>query len=510
MKFALVHLTGRKRGATEYFDRPWLTLGSDPINDVAFSADGSHPVSPLHAELFQTDCDIRLRNRDPEGGTLVNRKPVPETTLHDKDLIQLGPRGPKLRFRIRPEEYAACKLVREILIDALDVAAEAPQDGRGRIRSFVAQLAYDVRHHASRATQVVVSGLLILLLGTIGGAFYYGYTMRLAYERHVAAMLKELESARLTQADLERRTAEERRRMGEGLAAQQAEIARLFALLEAQRRQGASPEELRTLTRRLQALEAERTSAEALIRRYGPAVCFLYLAYGFVEKGQPGVVPSVLVEYMGTGFLIDHRGLIVTNRHITEPWSMDPSGTELVRSGMEPKLVALLAYFPGRTDSHAVTLFRLSDRGDVALARISPVPTGVEPIPLRKPAPKGVAGEAVVVIGYPTGVEGLLARMDDQVATALVKSPGRDLRRLVQDIADRGAVRPLATQGHIGDVLPDRLVYDAQTTGGGSGSPVFNSRGEVIAVNAATMMRFGGASFGVPIGMVLDLLPTDR
>ena len=115
-----------------------------------------------------------------------------------------------------------------------------------------------------------------------------------------------------------------------------------------------------------------------------------------------------------------------------------------------------------------------------------------------------------MVIGYPTGVEGLLARMDDQVATALVKSPGRDLRRLVQDIADRRAVRPLATQGHIGDVLPDRLVYDAQTTGGGSGSPVFNSRGEVIAVNAATMMRFGGASFGVPIGMVLDLLPTDR
>jgi S1-C subfamily serine protease len=39
---------------------------------------------------------------------------------------------------------------------------------------------------------------------------------------------------------------------------------------------------------------------------------------------------------------------------------------------------------------------------------------------------------------------------------------------------------------------------------------VFNSRGEVIAVNAATMTRFGGASFGVPIGMVLDLLPTER
>jgi hypothetical protein len=507
MKFALVHLSGSHRGETQYFDRSWITLGSDPVNDAVFSADGRRPVAPLHAELYEAQCAIHLRNRDPDTGTLVNNKRVTEATLRDNDIIQLGPKGPKLRFRIRPEEYAACKLVQEILQDARDVAAEAQGEGRGTIGSFVAQLAYDVRRHASRATRLIMLGLLVLLMGVTGGTLYYTYTMRQAYESHVGAMLKELESARLSQADLERRTAEERRRLSETLAAHQAETGRMAALLEEQRRRGASPEEIRALTSRLKALEAEMSSAESLIKQHGPAVCFLYIAYGFVEKGKPGIVPSALVEYTGSGFLIDDKGLIVTNRHITEPWAMDPSGTELVKTGMEPKLVTLLAYFPGRPDPHQVSLVRMSDVGDVALGRLSPAPKEIAPIPVRKPGPQGVTGEAVVLLGYPAGIEGVLARMNDQVAEALMKRPGRDLRRLVQDIADQDGIRPLATQGHIGDIVPGRIVYDAQTTGGGSGGPVFNSRGEVIAVNAATMRRFGGASFGVPIGAVLDLLP---
>lgn len=508
MKFSLVHLSGSHRGETQYFDRSWLTLGSSPANDVVFSVDARRPVAPLHAELFQANCDVRLRNRDPEAGTLVNHKPVSEATLNDKDLIQLGPNGPKLRFRIRPEEYAACKLVREILQDARDVAAEGPVDGRGAVGSFLGQFAYDVRHHASRATQVVIAGLLVLLAGVAGGTIYYSYATRQAYEQHVAVLLKELESARQTQADLERKTAEERRRVSETLSAHQTETGGLVAMLEEQRRHGASPEEVRALTQRLKMLEIERSSAETLINRYGPSVCFLYVAYGFIENGIPELVPSVLLENMGTGFVVDNKGLMVTTRHITEPWTMDPSGPEMVKAGLEPKLVTMLAYFPGRPNPHEVSLVRLSDVGDVALGRLSPVPQGITPIPIRKPAPQGVAGEAVVVLGYPVGVEGVLARMDDTVAEALMKKAGHGLRRLVQDIADGGGIRPLATQGHIGDVVPGRIIYDAQTTGGSSGSPVFNSRGEVIAVNAATMIRFRGASFGVPISNVLDLLPS--
>ncbi len=508
MKFALVHLSGQHRGKTQYFDRPCLSLGNALDNDVVFSDDGRHPVAPLHAELYEAECTIHLRNRDPESVTLVNHAPIKETTLHDKDLIQLGPKGPKLRFRIRPEEYSSCKLVKEILQDARDVAAEAQMEGRGTVGSFLGQLAYDVRRHASRATQVVVVALLVLLVGGVGGLSYYSYTTRQAYDRQTADVLKELESARLSQANLERQVAEERQRMAETLNTRQAEIDRLVAMLKEHGRRGAAGEEVHALTHRLKVLEAERTGAEVLINRYGPSVCFLYIASGFVEKDKPGAVPAVLLEYMGTGFLIDAKGLIVTNRHIMEPWAMDPSASKLLQAGMEPKLVTLLAYFPGRPQPYEVALARLSDHADVALGQLSPFPRGIVPIPIRNPAQQGIIGETVVVLGYPVGVEGLLARMDDNVAESLMKKPGHELRRLVQDIADRNGIRPLATQGHIGDVLSDRVVYDAQTTGGASGSPVFNSRGEVIAVNAATMTRFSGASFGVPMGLVLALFPS--
>ncbi|MDD1633958.1 MAG: trypsin-like peptidase domain-containing protein, partial [Methylococcaceae bacterium] len=73
-------------------------------------------------------------------------------------------------------------------------------------------------------------------------------------------------------------------------------------------------------------------------------------------------------------------------------------------------------------------------------------------------------------------------------------------------LARRQLIRPLATQGHLGDILPNRLAYDASTTLGGSGGPVFNQRGKVIGINTAILPEFGGASFGVPISFAGELL----
>lgn len=506
MKFALVHLSGSRRGETHYFEHAHVILGSDPRADVCFPPDNRFPVAPLQAEVFQTDCVIRLRNYEPEARTLVNRVPVDDIVLHDGDLIQLGPKGPRLRFRIRPAEYARCKKIREMLQDAKDVAADGRAAGFPAIRSFIGQLAYEFCRNASLLTQAAVLGLLILLIGLVGGLAYYNYAIQRAYQEHLAVLLKELEASRLSEAELIRRTNEERQRLAETLAAHEAETNRVLALLEEQRQKGAPQQELQALAERLKILETERTTAEALIKRYGPSVCFLYLAYGFTRKGSPEP-PSVLLEYTGTGFLANAEGLMVTNRHITEPWSMDPRGTaDMIKAGLEPKLVALRAYFPGRSEPHEVSLVRFSDRGDVALGRLSPVPEGIAPIPIRRPPPQGIPGEAVVVLGYPAGIEGVLARLEDKRATTILKGADRSLQKLVQDIANQAGIRPLATQGHISDVVPNRIIYDAQTTSGGSGSPVFNRHGEVIAVHSAIMTRFGAIGFGVPVDAVIELL----
>ena len=92
----------------------------------------------------------------------------------------------------------------------------------------------------------------------------------------------------------------------------------------------------------------------------------------------------------------------------------------------------------------------------------------------------------------------------------ILESHGDDSERVTEALSLQGLIRPSTTQGHIGDITGSDIVYDAPTTQGGSGGPVFNKHGEVIAVEYAVLPRFGGNSFGVPIAYALDLLSGRR
>jgi serine protease Do len=114
------------------------------------------------------------------------------------------------------------------------------------------------------------------------------------------------------------------------------------------------------------------------------------------------------------------------------------------------------------------------------------------------------------LIGYPTGVEGILAHIDEPTLKRIAQTAGNDTEGLVQELARRKLIRPLVTQGHLGVVGPDRLVYDAQTTHGGSGGPVFNASGKVIGVNFAILSDFAGSNFAVPISRASKLVAMSR
>jgi S1-C subfamily serine protease len=124
----------------------------------------------------------------------------------------------------------------------------------------------------------------------------------------------------------------------------------------------------------------------------------------------------------------------------------------------------------------------------------------------RRSLAAAISGGPVVLIGYPTGVEGILARIDEPTLKRIAQAVGNNTDDLVQELARRKLIRPLVTQGHLGVVGPDRLVYDAQTTSGGSGGPVFNASGKVIGVNFAILSGFSGSNFAVPISHATNMV----
>ncbi len=126
--------------------------------------------------------------------------------------------------------------------------------------------------------------------------------------------------------------------------------------------------------------------------------------------------------------------------------------------------------------------------------------------------PSSIIGEPVVVLGYPTGVDGLLQRIEDTEKREIQRTHGQSVVEVAIGLAARGLIRPLTTTGTISDALPGRIVHSAQTTEGGSGSPIFDRDSRVIAINSAILatvdgnQSFGGSNFGVPIKVAFELL----
>jgi hypothetical protein len=117
-----------------------------------------------------------------------------------------------------------------------------------------------------------------------------------------------------------------------------------------------------------------------------------------------------------------------------------------------------------------------------------------------------VSGEPIVSMGYATGLAAILARADDQTSQEILTKSGGDVSAVLDALATRNMIRPLVTQGHIGGILSDKIVFDAQTTSGGSGGPLINHQGKVIGVTFAILKGFGGSNFGIPIKFAISLL----
>ena len=230
------------------------------------------------------------------------------------------------------------------------------------------------------------------------------------------------------------------------------------------------------------------------------SICFIVSRYRLSVPGESGS-PTLHYHLFATGFLTSD-GIVVSNRHVMEPWFGDPNAQQLIFHGFRPTRERVLAYFPTLSTPVELSDFVTSTEADVAIAHVK-LPSGAAVSPLRLAQGSGAPGDPVLVIGYPLGVTTMLAK---STALPYELSGLRSDQQQVDRLAQIKLIRPSVTQGHLSDVIGTSLMYDATTAHGSSGGPVLNMRGEVVGVNAALINGFNGTSLGVSVAALQDLL----
>jgi len=193
------------------------------------------------------------------------------------------------------------------------------------------------------------------------------------------------------------------------------------------------------------------------------------------EKSEAGVVrvnvqrpeQVVGVNSVGSGFVFDSNGHIITNAHVVN------NARKIV-----------VTFLDGRSyNAQVVGLDVFTDiaviKADVNKSLLQPLLIG-DSYTLR-------VGEQIAAIGNPFGLSG-------SMTSGIVSQLGR----------------LLPTQNS-GFSIPDVIQTDAAINPGNSGGPLLNMRGEVVGINTAIQSatgEFSGVGFAIPSQTIVKIVPT--
>lgn len=172
--------------------------------------------------------------------------------------------------------------------------------------------------------------------------------------------------------------------------------------------------------------------------------------------------------------------------------------------GMEPVLIRFIGYIPGIVEAFPVELLKASDASDLAVLMCNATVSGLPFLKFSDRTPE--PGDEVIVMGYPTGLRSMLAQTGEGFISELQADENLDFWQVAERLSGSQFIRPLASRGIVGQRSEATVVYDAETTSGGSGGPVLDINGEAIAINTAIIPEYGGSNFGIPADFARRLL----
>jgi S1-C subfamily serine protease len=516
---------------------PEVRLGTDALCEVRFAAQDSPMVAPLHARI--SAVGMKLMVESLQGSVLlVDGVRSDSAELGDGTVLTLGLDGPQVQV-YRLHSRARGRTFAEVVEDA-SLSTRMHRSRMVRAVNFGTQVLKQSLVHGTRGLRLAVMGLGAVVVALVALLLHEIQARKESEARITRAIAENAATTRPeSEAVRERRLAEERaaqeKLRSEDRARHEqalAELARSFARQTEQLQKSVEEASTRAVKaeERLAQLEKLSAAARDLYRRNLGSVGMLETGVSFFSpqekafvrfaegKGGRAISGSsgalVLggegrryVEWhSGTGFLVSADGLVVSNRHVVDPWHDDEDfGEGLLSLGFRPVREQCLFSFAGSTEVVDAARVSAHPSLDVALVRLSGGAQGRTPVKLAAAEHVPSVGGEVFLLGFPLGIEGLFTKLDGDKAKAVMQGSFTDAGALLRRIAAINGVQPSFNAGVLGNVLSEQLFYDASTTHGASGSPLFESSGEVIGVNRA-ITRFGGANIGIPVRAVHALL----
>jgi S1-C subfamily serine protease len=198
----------------------------------------------------------------------------------------------------------------------------------------------------------------------------------------------------------------------------------------------------------------ESSAVIAANAKVSPAVVVIQVQ----STGARGTGSSV-----GSGFIFNANGWILTNRHVVEGASQI---TVVLQDTRE---------FTG-------TVYGVDTLTDLAIVKISA--TGLPTAPIGSSSSLEV-GQLAIAIGDPLG------NFENTVTTGVVSGLGRQIT---------------AGDAQSGEQLNNLIQTDAAINPGNSGGPLVNSAGQVIGINTAVSQNAQGIGFAIPIDVAKPLM----
>lgn len=210
----------------------------------------------------------------------------------------------------------------------------------------------------------------------------------------------------------------------------------------------------------------EFSTAEAVAAKVIPSVVGISTKTEVVSQNIFGMSSGQVVEGVGTGFIVNENGYIVTNSHV-------------VGDGTAKTITVQL------TDGRELQGNVLWNDATLDLAMVKIDATGLVPVELGDSSEVNI-GSYAVAIGNPLGMA-----FDRSVTQGVISGLNRTIT--VGNSMEQTTMEGL-------------MQTDASINSGNSGGPLLNSQGQVIGINTAKAASGEGLGFAIPINTVKPVI----